>query len=282
MIKIKKWGVLVFCTLFLLLTLTSCKSQPDDITENNFSNSSSSPLQPRIKDNIHELDNDLLKNIAENYLTIFGFEMSFTENDYIDYERAYQYIRYGGVYRSNPFNIWARPELMRYYDNKAAIFTLPAKVVDELVSEKIIDYSELTEYNAGDGTYILDDYFWVVRPELHHYINKDTWMFTLPADTVDEYILGKFNTKLDHSQIPEYDAVNDTYTFEPFLGEFYYSLEIDEQIEIEDSMVRFICIATMHEDIQDYASSYLIDFSIQLINGEYKYLVVDIKDNDNS
>lgn len=240
------------------------------------------PSQPEIKDHINVVDENVLMQIASSYFIIFDFDKSFTEHDSIDYEKAYQYMKYAGVYRMNPFNIWGRPELMKYYDEKSAAFALPAKVVDELILEGKIECSELAESTMVDDTYIIDHYFWDIRPELHRYFNNETWVLTVPAGVVDEYILGKFSTTIERSQIQEYNETNDTYTFAPFVGSFHYSISI-EQMTVEDNVVRFTCLATLHEDVQDNSSlSYRALFTISLIDGEYKYLTVEVTGNENS
>ena len=243
-----------------------------------------STLLPQIRDNIHRLDDTVLESIAQNYLLVFDFDNPFTENDLLDYGRVFPCIIYGGIYRLNPFNPWERSELLKYFDIETDAFLLPTEVVEELILEGNIDQSDIAGYIAVDGIYVFNSFFWDVRPELRQYFSKVTYEVTLPTKTVDEYILGKFNTVLDRSQIPKYvkyDILNDTYTFEPFIGSFNYNLSIDEQIIVNDTVVRFICTATLCEDVQDYQyPSYQIAFTIELINGEYRYLSVENLGNE--
>ena len=274
-------------TLQTTETLTP-SSAPSQGTNTSTTNDGDIPdpahLLPKIKDNINEIDDTILKGIAQNYLLIFGFDSHFAVGELLDYGRVFPYFVYGGVYRLNPFNPWEIPELHGYFDEKSTTFSLPIEVVDNLILEGKIDPSEISEYIAKDGAYSFESFFWDVRPELHHYFNKDTWMLTLPTKTVDDFILGKFNTVLNRSQIPEwveYETDNDTYTFEAFTGSFLYEILIDAPIEIEGTLVRFICTATMYEEVQiPPLPSYRIAFTIELIDGEYKYISTELLNNE--
>ena len=230
---------------------------------------------PVIKDNINELNNTIIKEIIQSYFLGFGFDMSFNENDLVDYERAFQYIRSGGTYPTELFEYWKIFE--NYYDSKSGKYNIPVEFVDELILEKKIKASQFSGLTAIDDTYIVDSFFWNVRPELHQYFNKDIYMLkAVPAEIVDEYILSKFNTKIDHSLIKEYDENNDTYTYESFNGSFDYGIQVDEVI-VDNEIVKFKCILT-HEMQEDPITTYQATFVIKFVDGEYKFLSVDIKE----
>ncbi|QUI21579.1 hypothetical protein HZI73_04410 [Vallitalea pronyensis] len=273
--------------LLLVLCLSGCMKfvqtphkHNEQETSDNLSSSSSEQksdsLYAEINDNIHELNNALLKEIVQSYFLVFDFDMSFNEDDFVDYERAYQYMRSAGTYPIEPFEYWKIFE--KYYDSKSDQYTIPVELVDKLILEEKIKSSQFAGLTVVDDTYIVESSFWTVRPELHGYFNKDTWTLTVPSEIVDEYILSKFNTKIDYSQVKEYDENSHTYTYEPFMGSFHYDISVDEVI-VDDEIVKFKCILT-NEIEENESLSYETTFVIKFVHGEYKFLSVDIKDNN--
>ncbi|GMQ63221.1 hypothetical protein [Vallitalea maricola] len=273
--------------LLIILCLSGCmkftqvqdKANKDEKSDNLLSSNSeqeSDSLYPVIKDNIHEIDNTLLKEIVTSYFLVFDFDMSFNEDDLVDYERAFQYIRSAGTYPIEPFEYWKFFE--DYYDSESDNYTIPVKLVDKLISEKKIKSSQFAGLTVVDDNYIVDSLFWTVRSELHQYFNKGKWILTVPSEIVDEYILSKFNTKIDHSQIKEYDENSQIYTYESFTGSFHYAITIEEVI-VDDEILTCKCILT-NEIQESQLISYKVTFVIKLVDGEYKFLSVDIKYNN--
>ncbi len=284
--KKRVFVITLLCFVFAMLAgcefSPSPSHSPSSSTLEGTPDPETAPSQPKIKDNISEIDNNVLKQIALSYFIIFDFDQYFAEQDVMDYGRAYQYMTYAGIYRMNPLNIWERPDLMQYYDEKSDTVVLPAEIVDALILEGKIDPSELTESMMVDDNYVIDNYFWSIRPELYPYFNKETGVLTVPAEVVDGYISDKFNTIIDHAQTEEYDEASNTYTFAPFEGDFYYNLSI-ESMTVKDNVVRFNCLAVLDEAVQkDPRISHEVLFTIMLTDGEYRYLSVEITDNENS
>lgn len=270
--------------LLIILCLSGCMKfnqiQDEHETLDNLSSPSSEQksdsLYPLINDNIHELNNTILEEIVQSYFLVFDFNMSFNEDDFVDYKRAYQYMKSAGTYPIDPFEYWKIFE--NYYDSKSDKYIIPVEFVDKLISEGKIKSSQFAGLTIVDDAYIVESFFWTVRSELHQYFNKDTRMLTVPSEITDEYIIRKFNTKIDHSQIKEYDENSHTYTYEPFMGEFYYDILIKEVI-VDDEIVRFKCMLT-NEIQESPRSSYQATFVIKFVHGEYKFLSVDIKDDN--
>lgn len=277
----KRNVLILVIVCFIALMIPGCDRSPSnpDVSHSTALEPTEPPNETPIKDRIGEINEDLLIKIASNYFISFGFDQTFAETDAIAYERAFPFIKYAGVYRMNPFNVWEVPELMQYYDPTSAVFALPVAVVNELIQKGQMEQFELAECEVTDDAYIMDHYFWSMRPELHRYFNKKAEILTVPAEIVDEYITAKFHTTIDHSQIREYDSTNDTYSFYPFIGEFYYDLLVEE-ISNEDNEVRFVCTATLSTDIEESSSDLQqFLFSISLTNGEYTYLSVECRNN---
>ncbi len=238
----------------------------------------SETLYPLINDNINELNNTVLGEIVQSYFLVFDFDMSFNEHDFVNYERAFQYMRSAGTYPIQPFEYWKLFE--NYYDSELGNYTIPVEIIDELILENKVNASCFTELSIIDDTYIVEPsdvtVGWSVRSELYQYFNKDTEMITVPTNIVDEYILNKFNTTIDYSQIKEYAEDGDTYTYYPFLGDFYYDISIDEVI-IDDEIVTFT--GTLTDNIEDSpTSAHQATFVIKFVHGEYKFLSVEIKE----
>lgn len=231
---------------------------------------------PIMKDKIHELNNTILKEIVQSYFIVFDIDMSFNEDYVLDYERAFQYIRSAGTYPIEPFEYWKI--FSSYYDAETDKYTIPVKFVNKLILDKKITPSQFEGLTVVDDNYIVENFFWTVRPQLHQYFNKDTLTLTsVPSEIVDEYILSKFNTKIDHSRIKEYDENDNTYTYEPFMGGLHYDILVDE-VEVDNEIVTVKCVLT--NELEESSSiSYQATFVIKFIQGEYKFLSVDIKDN---
>jgi hypothetical protein len=248
----------------------------DEISYNFLSSVSSEQksdsLYSVIKDNMNELDNSILEEIVYSYFSVFDINMSFNENDVVEYERAFQYIRCAGTYPIDPFEHWKI--FGNYYNSRLDKYTIPVEFVNKLILEDKIKSEQFDGITIIDNNYIVEGFFWTVRQELHQYFNKDTWMVTVPAKIVDEYILSKFNTKIDHSRIKEYDENSDTYTYEPFRGSIIYNVLIKEVI-VKDEIVRFKC--TLVNEMESIL--YQVTFVIKLVDGEYKIISVDIKDD---
>ncbi len=272
--------------LLIIVCLSGCMKftlkqdkHNEDETSNNINNPSleqnSDSLYPVMNDNIHELNDTVLEEIVYSFFLVFDFNMSFNEDNFVNYERAYQYIRSAGTYPIEPFEYWNLFE--NYYDSKSHKYTIPVEVVDKLILDKEIKPSQFAGLTVVDDTYIVESFYWTVRPELHQYFNKDTWMLTVPSEIVDEYILSKFNTTIDHSQIKEYAEDSDTYTYEPFRGGFLYVVSVDEVI-VDDEIVKFKSVLTKPDE--NPSISYQVTFVIEFVHGEYKFLSVDIKDNN--
>jgi len=238
---------------------------------------------PIIKDNIQNIDEVVLRKIAQNYFMVFDFGKCLSEADLLDYGEALCFFTYGGVYRLNPINPWERPDLSKYYDAASGKFALPAEVADGLISEGLISRSEFDGCITVDGNYIVDSFFWDVRPELHKFFDKKTWMLKLPAQTVDDYLLGKFYTVVNRSKLPDgvtYDKSGDSYDIKAFTGAFYYDLDIDEQVIVDGDIIRFTCTATLDEEVQSpNQPAHRVAFTVSFANGEYRYLSVELLDN---
>lgn len=63
-----------------------------------------------------------------------------------------------------------------------------------------------------------------VRDELVQYYDSVTNTFKLPAEIADNYILGKFDTVVDHSVIKDYSPSEDAYIFTPLADDFPYDI----------------------------------------------------------
>lgn len=233
-----------------------------------------------LTDNIQQVDNAALGEIALRYFIAFGFDMSFSQGDPLPYSRVYQYMKYGGVYRTGGFDLWADCNgLLGYFDPDSLTFAIPPQEVHKLIAQNDDDDALLTQFAQKDGSYIIDSFLWEIRPQLHQYADKDSWLFAVPSEIVDSYITGKFNTAVDRSEIKEYNQNEDVYVFEPFMGSVNFDLSID-CVETEDELLTFSCTAAYYEDVQsDPEISYRADFAIKLIDGEYSYIAVNVKES---
>uniref|UniRef100_UPI00272D4A0B hypothetical protein n=1 Tax=Vallitalea guaymasensis TaxID=1185412 RepID=UPI00272D4A0B len=128
--------------LLIILCLSGCmkftqiqdkadKNKKEDNLLTSNSEQESDSLYPVIKDNIHEIDNTLLEEIVTSYFLVFDFDMSFDEDDLVDYERAFQYIRSAGTYPIEPFEYWKFFE--DYYDSESGNYIIPVELVDKLI-----------------------------------------------------------------------------------------------------------------------------------------------------
>ena len=236
---------------------------------------------PIIKDNIKELDDSALQTIAFNYL--FSSVYSLNENEVFDYEQAFNFFCYAGFYRNEPFDILSDLEFRQYYNAETALYTLPAQIANDLVREGIFRSSQLNQYNSVDDTYVFCAFDWSARPELGEYFSRasQSWTCKLPAQIVEDYVLGKFNTVVDRSRIDGYNEDNNTYTIEPAGGSFHYSLSIEERTNIDDTTIRFICNIIPDADVWGVdAISHRATFTISFSDGEYSYLSVINADDE--
>lgn len=229
-----------------------------------------------IKDHIDELDNNILEEIVKSYFLVFGFDMSFNEDELMSFENAFKYIMSAGTYNIQPFDYMEAFET--YYDSISGNYIIPIKVVDDLVKEDKINPVVFTDIKISNDNYVVepsDRYMrWDMRPEVYQYFNKKTEMVEIPINIVDAYILSKFNTTVDYSQIEEYNKENNMYIYYPFIGDFYYDISIDE-VDREGEIVRFSSTLTNNLD-NGPNDEYKAIFVIEFIDGEYKFLSVDI------
>jgi hypothetical protein len=154
--------------------------------------------------------------------------------------------------------------------------------------EDYLDFEKVFYYISSAGTYpiqpiddkdkIHTDSFMgqSVRPELYQYFNDDTSMMKVPTTIVDEYISSKFNTRIDHSQIKEYDQESDSYIYYPFMGGFNYDILVDEVV-VDGEIVKFSSILTQDVD-NPVDKRYQATFVIKFVDGEYTFLSVKIKE----
>ena len=152
--------------------------------------------------------------------------------------------------------------------------------------EAFVDFEKVFYYMASAGTYPIqpidheihsDNYMREsMRPEMYQYYNEETSTMQVPANIVEEYISSKFNTKIDHSHIKEYDQESDTYIYYPFMGGFNYDILIDEVV-FEDEIVKFTSILT--QDVDDPIDKvYQAIFVIKFEDDEYSFLSVEIEE----
>ncbi len=235
---------------------------------------------PIIEDNILELDEAILKEIVQSYFLVFGFDTCFYEEEFVDFESVFYYMSSAGTYPIQPFEYKILFE--NYYSPDSGHYTIPVNIIEDLISKEKINsewITNLTIINDNYEIYPSDIYIsWSMRPEVYQYFDEKTEMMNVPANIVNEYILSKFNTIVDDSQIDEYDKESDTYAYFPFTGGFYYDISIEE-VEIEGEIVRFTSKLTT--DIDDTISNiYQVTFVIKFVDGEYKFLSVDIINSD--
>ncbi len=235
---------------------------------------------PTIEDNILELDEVVLKEIVQSYFLVFEFNRCFYEGELIDFESVFYYMSSAGTYPIQPFEYKILFE--NYYNSDPGYYTIPVNIVDNLISiEKLKSawFTDLTIINDNYEIYPSEIYIrWSMRPEIYQYFDEETAMMNVPANIVNEYILSKFNTMIDYSQIEEYDKESDTYSYYPFMGAFYYDISVEE-VEIEGEIVKFTSKLTT--DIDDTISNiYQVTFVIKFVDGEYKFLSVDIINSD--
>lgn len=236
-------------------------------------------IQSRIiKDNIHELNSTVLQKIIQSFFLSFEFHTKFNSDEKISFGNAFYYIASAGTYSVQPVDYQKLFE--NYFDSNSGNYIIPLQVVDELIFKKRIESVMFSDITINNGNYIVkpsDRYMrWDMRSEIYQYFNKETEMIEIPSHIVDEYIVSKFNTTIDHSLIKEYDKVSDTYSYYPFMGEFYYDISIDEVI-IDGNIVKLT--STLTENTNENPNRlYQATFTIEFKDGEYKFLSVDVVD----
>ncbi|QUH28633.1 hypothetical protein [Vallitalea guaymasensis] len=256
---------------------TSTEKTSDNLKNPSIDQKSDSAY-PIIKDNIPELNDAILEMIISNYLLTFSNDFSFTQDDYINFKKAFNYIITGGTYPLQPFR--GKELIAPYYDRESHKYILPIEKMNKLILEKKVDASYFTKLPIVNDTYIAGSSFTSIRPELYSYFNEETSSITVPAKIIDDYILSKFNTIIDHSIIEEYDANSDTYTYTPFVGGLYSSQEIDEVV-FQDEIAHITFTLNEEPDEELPATLYDGTFIIELADGEYKFLAgALIKKND--
>ncbi|GMQ59096.1 hypothetical protein AN1V17_34930 [Vallitalea sediminicola] len=255
---------------------TSTEKTSDNLNNPSIEQKSDSTY-PIIKDNIPELNDAILNMIISNYLLTFNNDFSFTQDDYINFNKAFNYIVTGGTYPLQPFR--GKELIEPYYDRESNKYILPIEQVNKLILEKKVDASYFTELPIVNDTYIAGYSFTSIRPELYPYFNEETFSITVPVKIIDDYLLSTFNTIIDHSIIEEYDANSDTYTYTPFVGGLYVSQEIDEVVFQDE--IAHITFTLIEEPDEEFPTFYDGTFIIELADGEYKFLAGDIiKKND--
>jgi len=231
-----------------------------------------------IKDKLPEIDNTILTEIVVNYFLVFDFDTSFDGEELIDYDNAFKYMMTAGTYPIQPFEYWSIFE--SYYNSEKAAYIIPIDVVDNLIVEKNMNALWFKDLEIIDDNYVIetaDIYMrWSIRPELYEYYNADMETIQVPANVCEKYILSKFNTKIEHSKIKEYDKESDTYIYYPFMGEFYYNVSIDE-IVIDGETIKFTSTLINNVD-ESVNSKYISAFVIKFVEGEYKFISVDTKE----
>jgi len=159
------------------------------------------------------------------------------------------------------------------------------QIANDLVFEGVLHSSQLDQHNAVDDTYVFCQFDFSARQELSEYFSREpgNWTCELPAQVVEDYVLGKFNTAVDRLQISGYNKSDDTYTVEPSGGSFYYSLAVEERTNIDDTTICFICKIIPDEDVMGVdAALYRATFTIRFADGEYSYLSVKNTDDETS
>lgn len=268
--------------LFIILCLSGCMKytqKQDEYNEggtsdhlgNSSSEQKSDSAYSIIKDNIPELNDDILEMIISKYILTFSNDFSFKQDDYINFKKAFTYIIYGGTY---PLQHFRTEVIAPYYDRESHKYILPIEKMNKLILEKKVDASYFTKLPIVNDTYIAGSSFTSIRPELYPYFSEETSSITVPAKIIDDYLLSKFNTIIDHSIIEEYDANSDTYTYIPFFGGLYSSQEIDEVVfQDEIAHIKFTLI---EEPDEEFPTFYDGTFIIEFADGEYKFLAGDI------
>ena len=144
--------------------------------------------------------------------------------------------------------------------------------------DAIITYDKAFQYMYYSGVFGGNDPENPIKPELQQYFEDSTQTFTIPADIVDEYLVKKFNTICNRSLVTEYDSENDVYVFVPYMGDFYYSFNLDQRTETTGNTIIFSCSVTGEKDVWgEDAPSYTSTFIIRVKSDIYTLLSVETK-----
>ncbi len=162
----KKRSIVLFVMTFIsiLLLLISCTvndnvqdggngedENPNEQFEDNFDNI-------EIRDNIAELDNEALKEIAENYFFVYGFDKNIEAEESILYEDAFHFMSYPGLFNMKISGGGKREELSQFTQDEYS-YTIPAKIVDEFLEKKFnteIYRGDIEEYDSATDSYTFD------------------------------------------------------------------------------------------------------------------------------
>jgi len=134
-------------------------------------------------------------------------------------------------------------------------------------NDEQIDFEKIFNYFYYAGFYNLQKN--EVRDEMKKHYNDDGEC-SIPSNIVDDYLLRKFNTTIDHS-VKEYDKNTDTYIIIPFSGEYYYDIIIDNTKILDDNKYKIEC--TIENAFMPGINKQLV-FTIQFTENDYKFISV--------
>ena len=146
----------------------------------------------------------------------------------------------------------------------------------EISPDEPIEFEKIFNYFILSGC--SDNYLKTIRPEMAQYFNNESNKFYVPCDIAEEYLLRRFNTKVDRNTIDSYDPKTECYVFSPLYGEFYYDLETLSFKSYKN--IYTIEIAYRHSLDDSFSMlPYRARYNIELgENYEYRFLSVESVD----
>lgn len=228
----------------------------------------------QILDNIADFDEEILLEIVETYDFSCG-KLTFTEDEYVPYEKAFNYLLIAGSY--SLFSPMENTGLSLASYSSQGKYAFPEELINSLIDEGKLTTEELAGFELIDGNYEIESHLLSIRPILRQY-STGIYTLNIPAEIVEDYLTSKFNTEVDHTAIAGYDEATNSYNIETFVGGNLYLYDI-ENITQTNNQLSFTCTATLAPDVQDQlAPYYIMDFVLEITDGEYKFLSVEIEE----
>lgn len=145
-------------------------------------------------------------------------------------------------------------------------YTLCALENHSISSEKI-PFDLAFSYVYASGIYDIFSNQLEIRPELLDYFHEDTDSFEIPAPILDQYLLSKFNTTINHDLLACYIPETNAYHISPFQGGIPYTFSVTD-VSITETTANFVG----HRFFENIEETY--QFQLAITDGEYAFLSV--------
>lgn len=140
----------------------------------------------------------------------------------------------------------------------------------EFEANNTVPFSEVFKYFQYSAIYSFDES--CVNPMMEKYYDKDSNMFYIPHQIVDDYLSSVFNTVPDPEDIDCYQKESECYVFGELISEFYYYTDIDVDWKSNEEGAIDFTVSYIHSMMKVVSDT--IKYSVQMTDNGYRILSV--------